>query len=273
MSVILKPSEGRFTHANIAEAKELAGKALKFEMENRMGEECEFSTMKFFVFGKNGRCYPVWGSILGKPHEHPTLDGQDQLALIVKIIVSATESRVVLSIIEAWTAQRCHKCGEEYQGQYGESAWKCECGEPRCQPCDNPHRIELLAATLIIFKEYSKHGTNDGYVWTYCIERDEQNRISKFVPQAEGEQHSLGGRFCELWTLREYEVPHFVANFAVFCDGLGVECSDDRRAAAKAVVEAAPPNYKILNWGMSTDIKEALEAIRMQQIIDAAPTN
>lgn len=276
MAFLLTPKEHRLTDSIIADAKSLAEHMLEIEMKLRLGDTAIDNPMKFFVFDKNGDCYPLWGSVFGKPQKHPSIDEKGQLALVVKIMTAVLDSRVVLHVTEAWTADKCHQCQKPYHGQYMDDDWRCSCGAERCAPADNPFHREILMANLVIFGGFDQtkgHLINDGYLWTYEIERDANQVITKFVPQQIGSKFGVTGRMCDHWILNKNEVPHFMVNYPIFCQALGVECPIETVAAAALVMRTKPDDYQILSWGISDDIQKVLEHVRQQAIIEAAPNN
>ena len=128
MPLAYTPDTGRFQQEIIGKARELAEKMMKIERDMRIGEEGHMiAPMKFFVFDKTGECYPFWGELFGPEQEHPKLDGKAQIHLIVKIMVHALESSVVLHVTEGYSADRCHQCGEKYSAAIWADG-KCECG-------------------------------------------------------------------------------------------------------------------------------------------------
>lgn len=248
----------------IERATKMARDMLEVEFKLQIGEK-DPSVMKFFVFSESGHCYPLWGNCFGKPQPHPLLDDKDQLIIVVKIMVRALNSRVVMQIAEVWGAPaECHQCGKEYPlgKQTIEPDWKCECGQPRCQPSQHPKRMERLMAAISTHKD---HNIIDGKIIFYNIERDAEGKISGFKFDAE---HDCGltGRMMEWWSFSNSEAPHFMVNYPVFCDALGVVCDDHFREAQRLVMATAPKGYPLLHWGMHDNVGAVLEKLRMDGV-------
>ncbi len=281
MSLLLMPESSRFEQVALDKAIEMAEKVIKLEKELRLGETgeeeadgrfVEISPMKYFIFDKMGEVFPIWGEMFGKPQENPNMDSKQQIALLVKILVHVLQSRVVLHITEGWTTNQCHQCGEEYGKEMIIQDKPCECGAKRCQPRENPYAHEVLMCNIAYFQEAAfsceekdagepKFG---GYVWIYEINRDHDHKITGFTPRKEKDECGVGGRMSEHWVLYDYEAPHFMLNYASFCDALNVDCDPLLRTAAEHARSVMPKNYPLLSWGMHTDIDEVVKIVKNQ---------
>lgn len=234
----------------IEEAKGLAERALQSVMKAQIGMERPPS-MRFIVFGDDGKIYPVDCDMAHQ--DHPELDEKDQLALMVKIIVHAVKSSIVLGINESWVMPpRCHQCRHNYSKEDWNERVCPKCCAEFVQPSEHPERSERMMAILTIFNGGKKDAPPTGRVYSYHIVRDESKRIKEYILDKENSDDidELHGRFCEWWELTQHEAPHFLVNYPTFCDSLGVPCKDEIRAASQMAKMVCPPDYPLLQWGL-----------------------
>lgn len=273
MALIYTPNVGRFQQQTIDKAKELAHQTMKIERELRMGEEGHLiSPMKYFIFDKQGECYPFWGEIFGPPQEHPKMDGKAQIGLIVKIMVHALDSSVVFHVTEGYSADKCHNCGEKYSN----AVWKgeeceCECGVERCQPSDNPYHNEILLGNLIYNsgqalnkEDVDEHGLQyDAYIWHYIMHREKKNgKVIRFEPTDEGKYLKMGGRMCEHWAIQNHEAPYIMLYVPRFAKAFGKEVDPKRIEIAEFIEATWPTNYPKLSFGITDDIDAVCDMLK-----------
>lgn len=248
MGVKIFPREGRFTQTQIDEAKETAKRALEIEIESRLGEDgVDGYGMKAILWGKNGTVYPILDTLFESAPFHPDFTQKDMFYLCIKILAQVIQSRVILMISEAWTAGRCHACGESFAISMENNV--CRCGADMCLPSQNPYKKEVLVAALTVCG--NKDAENDmTWMWVYHINRDDSGKIIEFVPEKEVFENSTG-RMTEHWCFDSNEVPHFIVNYPQFCECLGIECEPKHKDMAELVKATCPSNYQLLNFCVS----------------------
>ena len=236
----------------ITEAIHFAEFVMAKEKQDRIGRaEATVYPMKFFFYGQKD----ITG-LIGSPFHHPELDDKDVIALVVRLFAVVLDAQAVLHVTEGWIASRCASCGasitEARDGRCG------ICGTEMVLPSQNPHREEMLIATL------SMRNSDKAYFWTSRFDRATDGTIRGFHDRMTCESMEAGGRFMRVWELEPWMGPHFAVNLPVVCHAVGREVTDEVARIAQFAEKTAPPDYPFVRLGVG-DVAAVVRRMKLRE--------
>jgi hypothetical protein len=184
-------------------------------------------------------------------HDHPAPQ-KNQHALAVKLVALCTDAWAVLDVGEAWTADRCAKCG----AMHPHVKLCSRCGAPPTPPRDNPFHREVIFTVLHLRESPLK------YVWSAEARPTGNDYVVNWADVSAGEPCPANpvGRFEVPWTVDKWMIPHIVLNVPSLERLLGHTASPKLAAEARRIELEAPAGFAFMRID-PTRLRTALRCV------------